>query len=336
MYGNIFGWTTTDSFLRPRNDQAISAVSAEGGFGCSNVFDSTMLTSLAIRDPAFQQVALPKDGILETTDKQGGPAKDARQLSSCMRMRYTGPLIDMSGEFCVIQNLPITDLIDMNVNDMFNLSQQSSRIGSSTTEVVYRGDVSNNDVFHTSGLTQVNEAPAIPGPPAIPQSDGFSHNEDDYAIRLSPFYNGAPVTPGVLQHAKFSEPSPVATNNGARFYGIAWRGIRSDAGPGQYVPLTFEFFKNIEWRPRDEFGMTESIPRITGSDESFRLAMATAQRASQFARTEPGLDGADNAFGGTENLHTWSSRISGTIEDLGRPVASLARVASSVMSALAA
>jgi hypothetical protein len=78
---------------------------------------------------------------------QGTTASDARLISACIRMTYFGSIVNSQGEVSMIENLPLATLLQggtgsqpMNVNELFQYSGNSMRLGTDTIEVIARPD----------------------------------------------------------------------------------------------------------------------------------------------------------------------------------------------------
>lgn len=78
---------------------------------------------------------------------QGSTASDARLISACVRMTYYGSVVESQGEVCMVENLPLATLLDgglanatLSVNELFQHSGNSIRLGTDTLEVIYRPD----------------------------------------------------------------------------------------------------------------------------------------------------------------------------------------------------
>ena len=234
---NIFYYSSNNAQSVPLNTAAIP-------FGSIPEISvqSSQNTAATIQDPASNFVdylALSAVAPLAAT------AKDARCLSACMRMRYTGTRSNASGEFCFIENLPGSDLMGRSVDSLFATSTRSGRIGVATQEVVFRGDTSDNEVFRNGGV----------------RGDTAELADGDYSQAIA---NNMLTIPGVN-----SGTFTTFTGNravGPRLMGIAWRGINNQA------PLSFEMYKNFEWRPANNLGLTESIPRAIGPNTDHHKA----------------------------------------------------------------
>jgi hypothetical protein len=127
---------------------------AVGAFVGNGFFDGNLGTYLA--DPASGFNA-------------GTVCGDMQLLSSCIRMRYIGPLLNVQGEIVAIQGLPGDQLAPPgltipSVDDLFKYGYDVKRLGSETEEVVSIND--HTPAYHDSAigalLTQVGSNPALP------------------------------------------------------------------------------------------------------------------------------------------------------------------------------
>jgi hypothetical protein len=157
----------------------------------------------------------------------GDIVQDARTLSACIKMKYTGQLVNASGEIAFIQDLPLTSILygagnneATSVNQLFQNATQTGRFGSDTAEVISRPDETSH-VFRNDRSTPLQVSDSEGGTTSL-SSEGKSQ--------------------------------------GPNVFGFAWRGLAIPSG--QAANLTFEFIKNIEWRPEPISGLTHATPRV--------------------------------------------------------------------------
>lgn len=177
--GNIFIFRTLDSATKPTNTIAANGAFGSGGAG-------SVTTARTINDPANPFVV-------------GAVARDARLISACMRVSYTGPMSSTSGQMCVIENLPLSDVLSNlpSVDALFEYSTKSQRFSVDTMEAVYR-----------------------------PSDAGIDRFRDESDVAVAVGATGAVSTIGA--DAVSFEPT---------CFGFAWRG--TTAGQSQYVQLEF-------------------------------------------------------------------------------------------------
>lgn len=163
-----------------------------------------------------------------------GLVQDARLISACMRMTYYGRLDRSAGQVCFIENLPISALVGaegsgptLSVDDCFRLSTAVQRLGVDTLEVVHRPD---------------------------PEMAGIFHDRLDSALDRSPL--GDVNT--------YSHVGLNAQTTMPHVFGFAWRNL-DISGSTPTAQLTFDLFKNIEWRPTPASGLTSVTPRTVSS-----------------------------------------------------------------------
>lgn len=153
--------------------------------------------------------------------------RDARVLSSCLRLTYTGTMSTLSGQLCVVQGLPLTSLLtDLpSVDSLFVLNADKGsvfhRMPLDTTEAVWK--------------PQDPEAALV----------RFKDTADGPVTNVNP-------GPSVIS-AEALAFEPV-------FYGFAWRGLTAGAS----ISLVFDFIKNIEWRPAPAQGFVQAPAILLG------------------------------------------------------------------------
>jgi hypothetical protein len=146
---------------------------------------------------------------------------DARVVSACIRMRYTGKVVDAAGEIAYIENLSTKALLEGNggfpvsVDSLFNLSTKVTRLGLDVCEVSYRPDPELADFFKTTNDNAITEGKA-----------------------------------GVEETVMSSE----ALRFGPTWVGFAWRGVGLQT-------LAIDAIQNVEWRPEVSVGFVAVPPR---------------------------------------------------------------------------
>jgi len=208
---NLFMWKSDASSTQPNND----VVDCYGRNTAANFTDAAALplnTGCSTADPA--EPLLSEDLV-----------QDARTLSACMTVTYTGKMLDASGQYCTLTNIPLSSVLTggaangpLSVDDCFRYTNRTGRFGSEPVEVLSR-------------------------------PTGESHHfrdEDDGLIRVGTF------------NVVASETTPIAEAQQPTFIGFAWRGLDSQAAN----PLVFDFIKNIEWRAAPISGLTHQPSRV--------------------------------------------------------------------------
>jgi hypothetical protein len=212
---NLFVYSETDPSQIPLDNVTATPM----GYEDSWTTKTTSKSLQGLPDPAAAFLA---------TDM----VQDARLLSACLSLTYTGKMQDSSGELCVIENFPVEALIASigsaggiqqapSVNQMFNYSTRNLRFGTDTHEVLSRpGDASH-----------------------------FFKGASDAVLDIQ------------VTEPPFKSFIPDSTRAQApRAIGFAWRGLTPDIG--DTTPLTFTFTKNVEWRPKVISGLTHSDPLV--------------------------------------------------------------------------
>lgn len=195
-----------------------------------------------------------------------GIARDARTLSACIRMAYLGSMQAAAGQVAFIENLPLTDVLGTNVNELFRLATTVKRIGVGNHEVKFRP--SENSKFFSS----------------YEKADQNTQSQSDISSPLTLGSNGTGVT-------------TVEDVRGMRVFGFAWRGT-DDA-----TNLAFEFVKNVEWRPRSDSGLPTTKPVALHDSSMVHLAERELDRKhggtwSLSSLTGPAGQIAETAFTG--------------------------------------
>jgi len=152
-----------------------------------------------------------------------GIARDARTLSACMRMAYLGSMQSAAGQVAFLENVPLTNMLDSSVDELFRLATHVKRIGVGTHEIKFRPS-ENSKFFSSFELANV-----------------LTQSQRDIT---------SPLTLG----SEGSGETTVEDVRGPRVFGFAWRGT-DDA-----TNLAFEFIKNVEWRPRTDSGLPTIKP----------------------------------------------------------------------------
>jgi hypothetical protein len=175
--------------------------------------------------------------------------QDARTVSACIRVCYTGEMQHASGQLAYIENLPLSAVVGRNPNEpaitvdqLFTMSSNVQRLGVDTYEVVFR-----------------------------PPEGG--HTFHDYM-------DGAWLNDTALLDPRTIVADTAAVTNPVCF-GFAWRSI--SANPK--ADLDFELVKNIEWRPRPFAGMASTIPRaLNDRNEVLSALLLLDQRSNSWTR----------------------------------------------------
>jgi hypothetical protein len=111
---------------------------------------------------------------------------DARSIGACIRMTYTGKSFDSSGQIAMIPSFPASELwggpntltpqAPPSVNDLFRFSNDVTRLGLDTRELVWRCDTENAEIFHnvSDGYRIVSgQVPSLGGTGNVLNSRGF-------------------------------------------------------------------------------------------------------------------------------------------------------------------
>nr|UHS72283.1 MAG: hypothetical protein 2 [Tombusviridae sp.] len=118
--GNVFIFQSNSPSNAPTNTTA-----ANSAFGAG--LTTSTVTASTIADPAYGFV-------------NGATCRDARTVSACIRMDYLGAISSVSGQVAMVENLPMTDLLQSlpSVNNLFDYSTKSQRVSLDTSEIIYR------------------------------------------------------------------------------------------------------------------------------------------------------------------------------------------------------
>lgn len=218
---NLFVFSNTSSSYGPLNTSAVPY----GSDQASTVWGGAA-TAASLPDPA--QDLLESDIVA-----------DARTISSCIKMTYTGPMYTSAGQYCVVEGLPLSSLLRASpsaagaapsVDDLFRLATRSGRFGTDTREAVSRP----HDSAHVFRGEQ--EAPVDIG--------------------------GSGIAPTSL--------TDLGQNQQPVFYGFAWRGVPSASDH----PIVFDLVKTLEWRPAPVSGLTHAPPRAINPTSMIQKSVA--------------------------------------------------------------
>jgi len=211
---NLFCFSNTNAAYAPINAPGTSF----GSDRISTVWGGAA-TAASLNDPA--QDLLNSDIVA-----------DARAISSCIKMTYTGAMQTSAGQYCTVEALPLNSLLSndestgaamasISVDELFRLATRSGRLGTDTREAISRPDDSSH-VFR--------------GRADSPLYIGDNSFSDPFDV---------------------TEQTSLGKNQQPVFYGFAWRGIPS----GPDFPLVFDLVKTLEWRPSPISGLTHAPPR---------------------------------------------------------------------------
>ena len=157
----------------------------------------------------------------------GDIVQDSRTLSACIKMKYTGQLYNASGEIAFIQDLPLASILygatDNEAASVNQLFQQATQTGR-----------------FGSDTAEVISRP----------------DETSHVFRTD---RSTPIEITDAENAS-TRISAEGKSQGPNVFGFAWRGLAIP--DGQAANLTFEFIKNIEWRPEPISGLTHATPRV--------------------------------------------------------------------------
>jgi len=218
---NMFTWQSADPGILPSNTIAQP-------FGSQ--VSASDVTAAAVRDPA-------------SVFLNGDFADSARLLSACVKMSYTGKLMDTQGQIIPVSGLTLDQLFTsgenscIDVNSIFLLSKDPGRLGVDTAEVVYN--------------------------PVDPGMERF-RSPEDAAVTLG--------VPGVSTSIHGTD----AENFQPTCVGFAWRGIQANS----VNQLIFQITKNIEWKAARNSGMPNKSRTIGNGVSKVGAAVAALDRAS--------------------------------------------------------
>lgn len=202
-------------------------------------------STIAIPDPASEFVG-------------GAMCRDARLLSSCIRLTFVGRQTISAGIICPIRNMPLTAFLanadgvtdppsptpgDLSVARLFQLSSHQTRIGTEVHEIRSRDSDNELDEWIT-----IDEPVAGPGSGVDPLQASYIRSDVDPAEPMC--------------------------------YGFAWQGVV----PTEFQNMYIELYKNFEWRPKQSSGI--SLP-----EENRISAVSNVPKAIQYLdRVKHGWD----------------------------------------------
>jgi len=225
--GNLFIWSSSNPDTQPYNTRVIGEGKESYGEVRSDSFQENTQYSSAytVADPAHNWVA-------------SNNVQDARTISSCIRMKYTGQERLASGEVALIENLPLDAVLRgavdeeaVSVNMLFNAARQVRRLGNRPVEIKGRPSAA-SDTFRNQHATP-------------------------FIIRAQENQNTGKSAAGRIQ----------APN----VYGIAWRGVSISADQPTCL-FTYELTKNIEWRPEPNANAANVVPVAQSGTPKFQAA----------------------------------------------------------------
>jgi hypothetical protein len=246
---NVFAFSTNDPSVSPGNSP---------GYGGQITFDQSLTqgTVLRINDPAAQIVGEDNAIVL-----------DARTLSACLRLTYSGRMDSSSGQVAFIENVPVSALLGdpdqkeepMSVDDLFRLSSSTQRLGVDTMEIVYRSHEVHDATFHDS---------------------------KDGALWVT---------------NNFIDPTTVSSNaviTSPHVFGFAWRNLDVSSGSAS---LAIGMVKNIEWRPSPTSGFTAVVPHTMSVNNQLAIAHLHLDKVDP-AWTKRILDNAGSVAGSVAKM----------------------------------
>jgi hypothetical protein len=193
----------------------------------------------AIADPAANLIGADNAVVL-----------DARTLSACLRMTYTGRMDTAAGEVAFIENIPVSSIIGdtdqkespVSVDELFVLSSSTQRLGVDTLEIVHRSHEVEAATFMDS---------------------------KDGALWNTSFTGGLPQSPTTV--------SSNAVITAPHVFGFAWRNLANVAAAAN---LTFGLTKNVEWRPAPASGFTAVTPHTINVTNQLAIVHAQLDRSN--------------------------------------------------------
>lgn len=210
---NIFNFAHDVSSDAPINTVAVP-------FGSGLIADTTY----GIPDPALPFIT-------------AGTCESMRLLGACMKLTYTGKTSDATGQICLLQNVPLDNILPENgtpasVDDLFILSSVSRRLGLDSQEIVFQPKDAALERFRTAEDVCVQQG--------ISGTDASTFGAD----------------------AKINPPT---------CFGFAFRGLT----PGTLDQYIVEMHKNVEWKPSTGQGMPMT-PAVQTSGKSYIQAATNA------------------------------------------------------------
>lgn len=239
---NLFLWQSGDAGLRPLNSKEVAAGYTDNPptYGLPRTTTGAWSSTKAIPDPASAFVG-------------GAVCEDARLLSSCIRVTYTGRQMDSAGLICPIRNLSMSDFLVRNditgefsakglsVNDIFKLAPDQVRLGTEVHEI--RSRDSDNEL-------------------------------DEWQTHIDPAaYPGVWYGTGTIGVPSAMDPS--VSPREPNVYGFAWRDVEAS----QFTKMYVELFKNFEWRPQSSAGISLPTEERTSAVSNVPKAMQYLDRA---------------------------------------------------------
>lgn len=225
--GNLFIWSSDSPDTQPYNTRVVGENKESYGEVRSDSFAQNTQYSSAhtVVDPAHSWVS-------------GNNVQDARTISSCIRMKYTGQERLASGEVALIENLPIDSILRgavdeeaVSVNMLFNSARHVQRLGNTPVEIKGRPSTA-SDTFRNSHATP-------------------------FIIRA--------------QENQSTGKSPAGRIQAPNVYGLAWRGISINADQPTCL-FTYELTKNVEWRPEPNANATNVVPKARSGTPKYQSA----------------------------------------------------------------
>lgn len=192
---------------------------------------------------------------------------DARCLSACMTMTYLGRMRDSSGEMCFIQNLPLSELLTGRSGDLPVSVDQLFTYSSHKNRL---GIDTIETVYRPNTLS----------------TDHFRTSQQ------------SPLLLDLLQVPLRTKIEPTIASYAPRVFGFVWRNTEGNA------PFSFDFIKNIEWRPEVVSGFTQ-VPMTVSGPSRLETTLAYLDRLSK------------------SNPNVWN-RILGGASSVGAAIAKLA------------
>lgn len=202
--GNAFIFVSANPDTSPSNGSGVAPPNFP--YGSAPLWEVLGLTASMVTDPIAKMLV---DDMVQ----------DARTISACVRVCYTGKMQNASGEIAFLHDVPYTALLGdgagakpLTISQLFQYSTRSQRLGVETYETVWH-----------------------PTKPTAP-----FRSEDQGCV--------------VVKNAVVSTVTEVALVDQPTFFGFAWRGMDN----GQVNPLTIDLIKNVEWRASTIIGLTHT------------------------------------------------------------------------------
>lgn len=262
-YANVFGWSSTESFNQPSPNVSLFPLGSQNNWTLAPTPPTAGRTLQGLVDPACQFLS-------------GTIVQDARTLSACLSLTYTGQMSHASGELAYIEDFPLRALLSSpsgtpqrapSVDEMFNYSTNITRFGTDRYEVLHRPN-EGSEHFKDGGFGP----PTAPNPAQAPTSV-LVIGDASQANSLSSFNDIALA----------QQPTAI---------GFAWRGLDPDMGDA--TQLSINLVKNIEWRAKTISGLTH----------------ATAVSYSPSSQMPKALTVLDRKVGG------WTTRIGNSTQSM--------------------